>query len=222
MSSAKPKGKAAPASPRTRLSADARREQIIEAARQVFARSGLAGARTRDLAAAAGINEALLYRHFDSKEDLFEAAVAAPLDAAVAAVVELSGEPPMEFDETGQEMHARTKRFIADLLGVMEEISPLLGVMLFGDAESAGTYFRKRIDPSLDAVANVIVANFPAWRHRDFDPRLVVDLGFGMAWFAAVSARLTGRKLDREALAEQITSIFLYGLALPDGPELSA
>jgi AcrR family transcriptional regulator len=207
-----------PTPPRTRLTADARREQIIEAAREVFARSGLAGARTRDLAAEAGINEALLYRHFSSKEDLFEAAVAAPLDRAVAAVVEISGEPPMEFDQTGEEMHARTSRFISDLLGVLEEISPLLGVMLFGDAESGAEYFRKRIDPSLDAVAKVIVANYPAWRHREFDPRLVVDLCFGMAWFAAVSARLTGRPLDREALAEQITSIFLYGLALADPP----
>ena len=81
---------------RTRLTADARREQIIEAAREVFARSGRAGARTRDLAEAAGINEALLYRHFDSKEDLYEAAVAAPLEQAVATLVERSGEPPAE------------------------------------------------------------------------------------------------------------------------------
>lgn len=204
--------------PRTRLTADARREQIIEAARRVFVRTGLAGSRTRDLAAEAGINEALLYRHFTSKQELYEAAVAAPLEEAVAAVVELSGEPPEEFDETGREMHQRTKAFFSDFLGVMEEVAPMLGVMMFGDADVAESYFRERIEPSLDKVADVVVANLQAWNHRDFDPRLVVDMAFGMVWFLALSARLSGRELDREAVAEQITSMCLYGIALTDPP----
>ncbi len=202
---------------RTRLSADARREQIIQAARRVFVRSGLAGARTRDLAAEAGVNEALLYRHFGSKEELYEAAVAAPLEAAVAELVALSGQPPEQFDQTGAEMHERTRRFFHELLGVMEEISPLLGVMLFGDAETAKTYYRQRIDPTLERIRDVVVANYPAWSHREFDPRTVVDMAFGLAWFAAASAQLTGRPLDRDATAEQVTSVFLYGLGRADG-----
>lgn len=201
--------------PRKRLTADVRREQIIEAARRVFVRSGLAGARTRELAAEAGINEALLYRHFGSKQELYEAAVAAPLEAAVAAVVELSGEPPMQFDATGEEMYERTATFVRELLGVMEEISPLLGVMLFGDADSAQSYYRERIQPALDSVRDVVVANLPAWSHREFDPALVVELAFGMAWFAATSANLAGRPLDRDAVADQITTMFLYGLIVP-------
>lgn len=198
--------------PRKRLTADVRREQIIEAARRVFIRSGLAGARTRELAAEAGINEALLYRHFSSKQELYEAAVAAPLEAAVAALVELSGEPPPQFDASGEEMHERTVTFFRELLGVMEEVSPLMGVMLFGDSATATSYYRERIDPSLDRVRDVVVANLSSWNHRDFDPRFVVDIGFGAAWFAAMSAQLTDRPLDRDALAEQITSMLLYGL----------
>ena len=64
---------------RTYLPAKERRKLIIEAAQQVFARSNLQGARTRDIAKAAEVNQATLFEHFDSKEELFHAAVVEPL-----------------------------------------------------------------------------------------------------------------------------------------------
>ena len=63
------------------LPADERRQRILDSSREVFARNGLQGARTRDLAQAAGINQATLFAHFASKEDLFAAAVLQPLAA---------------------------------------------------------------------------------------------------------------------------------------------
>lgn len=198
--------------PQPRLSADERREQIIDAARRVFEQTGFDGARTRDLAAAAGVNEALLYRHFGSKEELFEAAVATPLEEAVSKVVELSGAPPEEFDASGTVMYDRTYQFVYDLLGVMDEIGPLLGVMLFGQADRAGQYFRDRIDPSLNEVERVVEANLSAWQHKDFDVGLMVRLTVGMAWFLSTSDRLCERKRDRAATAEAITSMLIHGV----------
>src|SRR5581483_9687224 len=52
--------------PRKRLSAEARRRLIIDAARDVFLENGEAGARLRDIADRAGITEAYLYRYFSS------------------------------------------------------------------------------------------------------------------------------------------------------------
>lgn len=201
---------------RTRMSADARREQITQAARRVFVRSGLAGARTKDIAAEAGVNEALLYRHFASKEELFEAAVAGPLERAVATLVEFSGEPPEAFDVSGDVMVERTRAFIADLLEVMDEVAPLLGVMLFGDAGTAATYYRDRIAPSLRLVEDVIETNLAHWSHHDFDVEICVQLVFGTAWFASLSDRLTGRTRDHDELADQIARMLLRGLIRPD------
>ena len=53
------------------MSAEQRRESIIKAAIPVFAKKGFAAATTKDLANAAGVSEALLYRHFPSKESLY-------------------------------------------------------------------------------------------------------------------------------------------------------
>ncbi len=46
--------------------------KILEAARQVFLRNGLAGARMQDIADEAGINKALLHYYFSGKDKLFE------------------------------------------------------------------------------------------------------------------------------------------------------
>jgi TetR/AcrR family transcriptional regulator len=65
---------AKPNSPPSERSAETR-QRILDAALQVFAANGLAGARTEAIATAAGVNKALLYYYFDSKEKLYVAAL---------------------------------------------------------------------------------------------------------------------------------------------------
>jgi AcrR family transcriptional regulator len=55
-----------------RIPAHERRAEILEQSLSLFARHGLHGVTTRQIAEAAGISEALLYRHFRSKEELYE------------------------------------------------------------------------------------------------------------------------------------------------------
>lgn len=58
-----------------RLPAEERRTQILDVAIQVFARHGYAATGTADIAASAGIGEPTIYRYFDSKQDLYLAAL---------------------------------------------------------------------------------------------------------------------------------------------------
>jgi TetR/AcrR family transcriptional regulator len=51
------------------------RARILDAALTAFAANGLAGARTEGIAAAAGVNKALIYYYFESKEKLYQAAL---------------------------------------------------------------------------------------------------------------------------------------------------
>ncbi|GAA4548932.1 hypothetical protein GCM10023192_69760 [Amycolatopsis samaneae] len=50
-----------------------RREQIIAAAKRAFSRAAFSDTLLDDVAREAGISKAILYRHFDSKADLYEA-----------------------------------------------------------------------------------------------------------------------------------------------------
>jgi AcrR family transcriptional regulator len=57
----------------TKLSSEERRAAIIQVAKKMFAEKGFDRTTTRELADSAGISEALLYKHFPTKEALFSA-----------------------------------------------------------------------------------------------------------------------------------------------------
>lgn len=54
-----------------KLSGEERRAAIIKAVRKVFSDKGFDGTTTRELAKAAGVSEALLFKHFPNKEAIF-------------------------------------------------------------------------------------------------------------------------------------------------------
>ncbi len=66
---------AEPARPGARLRRGQRRDAIVRGAIRAFARTGYAATSLDDVAAEAAISRALLYRHFESKEDLYRAAL---------------------------------------------------------------------------------------------------------------------------------------------------
>jgi AcrR family transcriptional regulator len=79
--------KAVAPSPVRRLRRAERREQLLAAATRAFARTGFAATSLDDIAVAAGISRVLLYRHFDSKTDLYRAV----LDRAIARLTAAVG-----------------------------------------------------------------------------------------------------------------------------------
>jgi AcrR family transcriptional regulator len=66
--------------------------QILEAALNVLAQQGYVGATTRQIAAAAGINEVTLFRRFGSKQNLLKAALEQEASAFAAAGIAYSGD----------------------------------------------------------------------------------------------------------------------------------
>lgn len=81
--------------PVRRLPRAQRRAQILAAATQAFARTGFANTSLDDIAAEAGITKVILYRHFESKTDLYQAV----LDRVCALLAAHVGEQVGEFTE---------------------------------------------------------------------------------------------------------------------------
>ncbi|MGB6692397.1 MAG: TetR/AcrR family transcriptional regulator [Terracidiphilus sp.] len=80
--------------------ADLTRARILEAALAEFSANGLAGARTDQIAAAAGVNKALLYYYFNGKEALYQAAletVAEGVQAANMAILDADSSAGQRF-----------------------------------------------------------------------------------------------------------------------------
>lgn len=198
--------------PRRRLSAEQRRAQILDSAREVFLRSGASGARVRDLADAAGVNPALLYQHFDSKEEMFEEAVLRPLvaafEATAASFPEVTGPIPR-----GEVVQEATETYIMHLLEAMDEIGALLGVALFDDVDNGRAFFQERLEPMLVSLRDVVAAHLPTWEHADYDPEVAVTVVFGTAWYYSIENRFrSGPPRDKAKVAREITTIIFAGL----------
>ena len=70
--------------PRWQRRPEARPEEILDAAQQVFGESGFARAKLDDIARLAGVSKGTLYLYFDSKETLFREVVRARIVALLA------------------------------------------------------------------------------------------------------------------------------------------
>ena len=60
-----------------RMTGDKRREQILQTAFELFSRKGFSGTTTKDIARAAGVSEAMVFKHFATKDELYGALMAA-------------------------------------------------------------------------------------------------------------------------------------------------
>jgi AcrR family transcriptional regulator len=71
------------------LKRPARRQALITAATRAFARTGFSATSLDDVAVEAGVSRVLIYRHFDSKAELYQAA----LDQVAEQLVAATGAP---------------------------------------------------------------------------------------------------------------------------------
>jgi AcrR family transcriptional regulator len=84
----------------TRLPRAERREQILDAATRAFARTGFAATKLEEIAAEAGITQVILYRHFESKTDMYRAVLDRALQRLDTAIGVDTGIGADTFDDS--------------------------------------------------------------------------------------------------------------------------
>jgi AcrR family transcriptional regulator len=103
-------------------------ERLLEAAARIFARDGLSGATTREIARAAGVNEVTLFRHFHTKENLVSA-VAERMCGSVSGEQfqpKPLSEKSVEWIESLQGVSAILAGFAKVYYGLLSEHLPLI------------------------------------------------------------------------------------------------
>lgn len=109
---------------RRRLPKAERRALILQAAQDVFLNNGVGATRVADIADAAGINPALMYQHFNSKEELFSEAVVYPLEQ----LLERTERQTRKLAGGVENIQERTtEEFVREVLHIMVELGPLFG-----------------------------------------------------------------------------------------------
>ncbi len=200
-------GRVRPSPRRSYLPAAERRKLIIAAAQEVFARANLQGARTRDIAKAAEVNQATIFEHFESKVALFHEAVVQPLIDAMRGVHERvevyeSAATPAELARLGQ---ASTLKHLEDMM----QIFPLLTIALFSEPELGRKLYREEIAPLIRQRGQVLR---PLVKDG-IDPEFVGLMNFGMLFAVAMDQQLGEGTGDLAALASQFSRLSTTGFA---------
>ena len=134
-----------------RLAAPERRKLILQAAQTVFMQRGYAGARTKDIAQQAGINEALIYQHFKSKEELFDAAVLDPLEEWLAQYDHAS--PAISSAKTVEDQKATLERNAIEYSRQIASILPMLTIALLATGQHGYDFYQSRLVPFIEKYA---------------------------------------------------------------------
>lgn len=198
-----------------RLTAGQRRSQILHVARSEFLTKGLAGARIQSVADAAGVNSALIYKHFDSKEKLFEEAIMAPVHELLSDRIEAVRTLPS--DPGGAAQRESTREFFAALLQMFVGSLGALGVILFGDHDHARRFYADQIRPLIDAAIDATRLNLDRWEHRDFNVEIAVQSMFGTAFWLALDRSMRDGSDDLEAHVDALIDLTFDGINAPPG-----
>jgi AcrR family transcriptional regulator len=104
-------------STRRRLSPDERRQVLVDAGARLFAERPYDAVLMEDVAAAAGVSRALLYRHFPSKRDLFVGVYEQAVDQLLVAT-RLDAEGPLT-EQLAAALNTHFDYFEANANGVL-------------------------------------------------------------------------------------------------------
>lgn len=184
-----------------------RRVEIVAAAQAEFIRANFSGARTREIAAAAGVNQATLFKLFPNKEALFEEAVMRPLIEAMQGMhgrieeYRAASNPA----EMAQLAEASTILHLED----MQRILPLLTTALFSDLESGRRLFRERLKPLIRQRGQVLRPLAKA----GLDAQFLGLASFGMMFAVALERWFCASNGDLSEIAKQFNKLYASGFA---------
>jgi AcrR family transcriptional regulator len=197
---------------KARLPGPERRHQIIEAAADLFARNGFRGTTTREVAAAAGVSEAVVFKHFPTKEELYAAIIEAKartqevLGGALAAA-------------TREDDAAVLRTLAREMIARMQADPTLMRLLLFSALEGhslSEIFFRSRVLQVDEFLCGYISQRVAAGAFRPVDPGLAAWNFMGMVVHRILLRELFGQRSPSDATperaVEEMVSIFLEGV----------
>lgn len=195
---------------RTRRTGEEVRSRLIEAARDVFAERGYAGASTREIATRAEVTEVLLFRHFGSKAGLFDEAVLDTFEGFVDGWASRW----VRRDLPGDSMDEQARDYIELLYGFLEENRRLVVAMLGARAHHPTT--TARLDELFLRLEKTVREGTAEQRLPSRNPAITVRLTFGMVLSAVIHTDIlfpAGPPLTRTGIVDELTRYMLHGIA---------
>jgi AcrR family transcriptional regulator len=190
---------------RSRLPRQARRRQLLDAAREVFVASGYHAAAMDEIAERAGVSKPVLYQHFPSKLELYCALLDVHTHDLVTRV-------RAALDST-TENELRVQRSVQAYVDFVDEDHGAYALVFQSDLRSEPAV-RDRVEGSLAECVNAIAVTIAADTGVTSDEAQLLSVG--LAGLAEVGARWwlsSGGSVSKERAVDLLVTLAWRGLS---------
>jgi len=193
------------------------RSLILDSARTLFARNGYHKTTSREIAAAAGVSERLIFLHFNNKATLFEHAVVAPFTTFMADF----REDWSSYAATPHDLEHVARLWIGGMYDLLRQHRQLVLALLTADAyegDIAGDLAGKQSPMAAihEFTEQILSAEIHERGYDERDLRLAVRLPFAMLLATAVFDGPVlagiGRRPSRDTVVEEMTALVVHGV----------
>ena len=184
-------------------------EEILEAAREVFLEQG-PQVPTSEIAARAGISEGTIYRRFETKEELFEAAMGIAEPDWFETIRQL---------EDSEDLEDALVTIADEIVDFFFDLVPKMTMMMSSGTDHAGLFKGKPEAPPIRAIkvlSGFFAAQQKAGRVGDCDPEIVARMFLGTL-FHFVFTEYAGindfMRMPRQTFVRGVVASVLDGIA---------
>ena len=208
-----------------RMAGEERRSQILAVAVSLFSNRGFRGTTTKEIAHAAGVSEAMVFRHFATKEELY----AAILDHKACGhdrfdPAELSADAIKRKDD-----RAVFESLALAALNHHEKDPEFQRLLLHSALEKhqlAQMFFNEFVHPVYEFLSSYIRERQRDGAFVEVDPAIVVRCFIGMVMHQSLNNNLWDPErrllnISNEAAAKHFTELLLHGITINKPEELS-
>ncbi len=196
-----------------RMTSEDRRAAIMETAIRLFSERGFRGTTTRALADAIGVSEPILYEHFKSKRDLFEAIIDVKSREGVARATAML--QPLADAGQDRDLLIGLGEFIVQC-HTEDEAYGRLVLMAALEGPELGDIFYDRQREAYEMLAAYFAARIQAGVLREVDPIIAARVFLGMSVHLGMNRMLYRGAAElgsvREVV-EQMVDVFLKGIS---------
>jgi AcrR family transcriptional regulator len=208
-----------------RMAAEDRRRQIVDVAMRLFSERGFRGTTTKEIAQAAGVSEAIIFRHFATKEDLYTAIIDHKACAGGMADMEQPVIESIRYSVAGH-MESRNDRAVFEHIALHmmqhhERDTEFLRLLFYSALEGhqlSQMFWDRNVRAMYELLGSYIGERQRDGAFRAVDPLVVVRAFSGMIIHHSVTNTLwdKGRTLlniTNEQAARDFTGILLDGIS---------
>ncbi|MFL6215599.1 MAG: TetR/AcrR family transcriptional regulator [Blastocatellia bacterium] len=201
----------------SRMSAEDRRQQIVAIAGELFSQKGFRGTTTKEVAERAGVSEAIIFRHFATKDELYTAILTSKIQQAAERMKAQLSEAASRKDD---------KAFFGVLAFEMLEFhckdQTFIRLLLFSGLEGhdlSDIFFHSAARDVKDSIRRYIKQRISDGAFRQVDPAVAARAFVGMVLHQVqvrtIFSDTEDIKLSNKQFAERFVEIFLNGVSEP-------